>query len=1488
MDELQKLYRELNDKGYYTKSFDEFSKQLEDDSYKQKVYDVVSKDGLYTKDYDSFSSKYYAEDIKKKDDTDSTSLEVSSDGQEIEEAEEDSFQAADVLGDFFGGAIDAGVRQGKTVDETLGVMWSGEEASDEQVDAYLKAVQKLNQDGPSKEMIQFQKDVKEAGGGMMGFISALGNTDTSAPVILETAITSFSGMLSAGITSKEGAGAVAAGAATGAALGATTLAFAPVTSTVGGVAGAMGAAGGVLETAMSFTEFLKEEIGDKEFTPENIRAILNDPEKLNSIRKKAVIRGGVIGMVDAISGGLAGSASKSTAKTLAKTSGVVRKGAAGAVATTIEAAGGGVGEAAARAAAGQEMDAVEIGLEAVGGAPRALISAPVGFMSESRRKVYTQNGKEITRDQASFILKNLTDQQLADVDMSVKNDATLEAILKTKKKRGKVKNNLPDNISKENVEKVVDLEIEKQNLDNKNTESAKQRSKQVSDQIAELSKPVQEKVDDSEKAYTFDADVEEKDGVKTTKFNKYKNGKKLTGGEQSPDVINEMGYEIADEEGILDNLEIVGVSEVREGETGAAATVTVKNKETGSLERGYEFSLEKKEQAKEASPEQSQEQLEQQQRQGVDDIEQQPEPQKKTFFERYKDLGKTLSNLKKKVGLDPKRGNKVIRDEQERTKGNVSAESYIALNTLKKIGKLTGKDQNAEIVANKVLRGEEITEQESTKYTKLILESQKARTNIDNLSQQLIDLGVLPKKSAENVADNLGTYITRAYEAFENPNFIPTTAARTQAKEFLLANPEYIQEASEVIAEEQGMSLEEALDEQADKYLDDLLEKQSGDTFLSREYKLKKGILKRRKDVPKALRGFLGEIESGTEGYYITHLKLSNLLNTARYQKAMLDKGLGKFIFERKNRPQGTVQIKGSAYSILDGYFASQETIDSIIPKQQQNNYNSLVNFLLDINGLTKGWLTVYNPASYFRNYISTLQMLGSRGDGNSLSDIVKAHKDYKAFWLNQPDVNQKIVEYKKAGIIGQNVAAGAIESILNDRTKDPMTSLAYEMSGSKKKKGVLGFLNKRPREFIRLLYKIPVKVPFTKVKVGDVIEGTAAFMQSTFQAGDDVGKIIAYEQRKKFYADALFDRPFDKLTESEQEQVIERASDEIKNQYNNYDRVPPTIKQIGKMPAFGPFVQFPAEMIRNTVNIYGSAIDNMNSGNKKLKADAIKRIATFTSIQGILLTASTVLGDRILDAFDLGDDEEQKTKDLRNIVAPWSRNHKILASKVENNILYYTDASAHNPSAFMGKMTQEGLNADNAFDAVTGAVYEFYAPFVQEEVLGKSSREALAGRTDSGKPIWYKQDNLAEKLVSGAMHMAESATPGYYRTLKRMYEKDFQNEIISLTGFRRTKVKLDTSLYFKMKDIYEISEDIKSKYRAEKREDESTSVESFQEEYDIEFKKASEIYMSHLRIGLDSELAFSQLKKMMGKNQKFNNAEIKAIITGRKPPLIE
>lgn len=65
MNELEKLYNVLTEKGYYTKSFEEFQDQYSDDSYKKKVYDVVSKDELYTNDYDSFVNKYTS-GVKKK------------------------------------------------------------------------------------------------------------------------------------------------------------------------------------------------------------------------------------------------------------------------------------------------------------------------------------------------------------------------------------------------------------------------------------------------------------------------------------------------------------------------------------------------------------------------------------------------------------------------------------------------------------------------------------------------------------------------------------------------------------------------------------------------------------------------------------------------------------------------------------------------------------------------------------------------------------------------------------------------------------------------------------------------------------------------------------------------------------------------------------------------------------------------------------------------------------------------------------------------------------------------------------------------------------------------------------------------------------------------------------------------------------------------------------------------------------------------------
>jgi hypothetical protein len=58
MDELQKLYDALVQRGYYTKGINEFRTQFQDPAYQEKVFGVVTRDGLFTKSKEEFFTKY--------------------------------------------------------------------------------------------------------------------------------------------------------------------------------------------------------------------------------------------------------------------------------------------------------------------------------------------------------------------------------------------------------------------------------------------------------------------------------------------------------------------------------------------------------------------------------------------------------------------------------------------------------------------------------------------------------------------------------------------------------------------------------------------------------------------------------------------------------------------------------------------------------------------------------------------------------------------------------------------------------------------------------------------------------------------------------------------------------------------------------------------------------------------------------------------------------------------------------------------------------------------------------------------------------------------------------------------------------------------------------------------------------------------------------------------------------------------------------------
>jgi hypothetical protein len=357
MDELQKLYDVLVREGKYSKSFDEFkSKWSQDQSYKNKVYDVAVRDGLYSKDKDSFFQKYSApvSPVQKK----KFALESSSeDGSLVspkspkqtkatsavipkKEEEEDYFTGAfgNVLrgfdsvvplgiGDFvddMARSVASGYRQGEVAQSANDLLLKGHKASPEQIQKFIDANKNAQQLKPSAEMQNYNKIYEEEGKGFWGVVKGLANNPTIIPEVITSSLVSMATNTDA---LKAGGATIGAGAARGALAGAAvTPEFFGAGALPGAATGAasavpyaFGLASSVVEAGATFGELLQEELGEKDLSKENVKAILENPEKLNSIRNKAIARGVIIGTVDALTGKLAsGVGAKILSKSAAK------------------------------------------------------------------------------------------------------------------------------------------------------------------------------------------------------------------------------------------------------------------------------------------------------------------------------------------------------------------------------------------------------------------------------------------------------------------------------------------------------------------------------------------------------------------------------------------------------------------------------------------------------------------------------------------------------------------------------------------------------------------------------------------------------------------------------------------------------------------------------------------------------------------------------------------------------------------------------------------------------------------------------------------------------------------------------------------------------------------------------------------------------------------------------------------------------------------
>ena len=391
--------------------------------------------------------------------------------------------------DDIGFSFMSGYETAQTFDEVQDVMSNISNASDEKIEAYYKATLNSQSIGETDEEKQFNSIYdQELEKGTNGFIAGLIATKESPLGLLYTGVKSFGQMLSTesiyGGLAGAGTGA-ALGAGYGAAAGAVTGPGAAITTGAGAIAGSargfFGGVSAVVDTYSTFTELLQEELSKKnlEFTPENIKKVLDDEETSKSIKNRAIGRGLAVGAVDAITFGVASKAGKAAFKTAVKTGRVASNVAMLGAQQAVESSGGALGEVAGRLVAGQEMDSKEIFLEAFAGtgvltqSPKALANA----VNSNRKPQYIINGQEVQRDRAVEFILSAEPQDIAGADIKMKNDPNLFDL--AKRKQNKATSSLTE-------EQLKEVEVKRQENRKKDTEEKVDKSVKFMSKLASV------------------------------------------------------------------------------------------------------------------------------------------------------------------------------------------------------------------------------------------------------------------------------------------------------------------------------------------------------------------------------------------------------------------------------------------------------------------------------------------------------------------------------------------------------------------------------------------------------------------------------------------------------------------------------------------------------------------------------------------------------------------------------------------------------------------------------------------------------------------------------------------------------------------------------------------------------------------------------------------------------------------------------------------
>ena len=734
-----------------------------------------------------------------------------------------------------------------------------------------------------------------------------------------------------------------------------------------------------------------------------------------------------------------------------------------------------------------------------------------------------------------------------------------------------------------------------------------------------------------------------------------------------------------------------------------------------------------------------------------------------------KSLGRRVSTELREIGYESRSSDRIAKDAEQ-------AVNKAVKNTNLKLEERFEYEQTI----NRFLSGEATIDDIPASIREQVRGPLTAyREELESLQRKLISYlgGDLGKGLDPEVRDRVITvinksienqnFVTRSFRFYIDKRYKPSAELRekaiageanrianqTAAKAGVDVNEKIRREARAIA--EQEMVQRDKYSAAAMKQNPDLARQRAAD---KQEIKFQaQGILEGRGNLSKELSDYLGEITDPGEKLFQTINKTSRLVNALKTDDALntlfRSPGLQKTL--RLDAADATESI------ITKTAYGNELMQDIKVPKEVNDGLrelfysdvgylsnNAIGRFALDnlksLNALSKISKTIYNPASYAPNFI-----------GNFSSVLASGVMPFKGMGKG---IKFSLSEFE---FIRSRIFKGTAGK------KDLERMLQFEKLGGGSANVMTSEIRKAGQRGI----------------LGDVNQTIADPFSKLYNVGDTTMRYVAWEGTQRQLKKAM---PGVFGSDKNKEALEKAAMRIVRDTFQDYDRVPAVIKKLSQIGITSPFINFTAELMRNTYNQGRYAymmmlepkrfmgelgIENLGIGEKEiagLRKLGMKRAAAFSLVMAGAGTAVEQIGSRAKDFF--GDkyknlSDEEKLALNKTVAKSWHRGKRLLyIPNADGKTGKYLDTEYIVPQTLMTSAFVAGLKDDPL---------EVLPKLFQENFLGEGTfllqaASNLYGKDSNGRDISVKPGLVGRTLENANAFIKAAFEPGVVRELDK------------------------------------------------------------------------------------------------------------------------